>query len=154
MRYDSLYVENNYSVDGKLNADVMLGAVNINADVDVNYSRYGMDIWQRSQNYVAASGGDKAALTALTSLMADQAPNRENIRAAAVKWIDSIVSSNNNDDNTTVVRISYTPIWNLFPARVAKKIKPIVAEYYKGKTICTVNPSELGLLEDNGSVSK
>lgn len=154
MRYDSLYVENKFNVHGKLNGGLALAAVSIEANVEADYLRHGQDIWENSQHYISASGGNKEALTALTSLMSDLAPDRDKIRDAATKWLDSIVSSNDSDDNTTVVKIRYTPIWNLFPAKVARKMKPIVAKRYKGKTICTVNPEDLGILEDNGSVGK
>lgn len=145
MNCDSILMENNFNVTGKLTADVLLAGISISGDVSVTVGRNGKDIWRHGEHYVSASGGDKAALNALVEAISVAEPDDRLLREASSKWIDSIVSSNNSDDNTTVVSISYTPIWTLFPSAIARKIKAYAVERYKDEKICTFDLKDLGM---------
>lgn len=144
MRYDSLQMEENFNVHGKPNSEVMLAGVSIAADVDADDAKKGLQIWNASQHYITASGGDASALAALTKLMTEKDPSLSAIQAAADKWINSISSSSDKSDNTSLINIRYQGIWNLFPIKISKKMKEIATEYYKGKKTC-ISLSNLGI---------
>lgn len=136
MRYDSLYVENKYAVSGKVDTEVMLGAINVTGGVDVQYARKGADIWENSQHFINASGGGQEPLINLTGLMGEKVPDQKTISAAAQTWISSIVCSNNEDDNTALVNVQYTGIWNFFPFDMCDEIREIAMNYYQDKKVC------------------
>ncbi len=145
MNCDSIMMENNFNVTGKLTADVLLAGISISGNVSVTVGRNGKDIWRHGEHYVSASGGDKAALKTLVAAISVPEPDDDLLRDAASKWIDSIVSCDNENDNTAVVSIAYTPIWTLFPSSIARKIKALAVEKYKDKNICTFKLEDLGL---------
>ncbi len=144
MRYDSLRMEEDFNVHGALDAAVMLAGVSIKGGVDVNYAKKGLQIWNASQHYITASGGNSSTLTALTKLMTEKEPNLSSIQAAADKWINSITSSSDKTDNTSLVNIRYQGIWNLFPIKMSKEMKDIAKEYYKDKKTC-INLASIGI---------
>ncbi|MBO4905919.1 MAG: BACON domain-containing protein [Bacteroidaceae bacterium] len=136
IEYDSLYVENNFNIHGKLTGSVALAAISITAGVDVDYSTVGADIWQNSRFYCAISGGDKSSYDAMLEQLNSNTPDRDTLRAAAQKWMESIRSTNDSDDNTAVIKIKCTGIWHLFPRRVADAMKAYIKNKYKGQELC------------------
>ena len=92
-----------------------------------------------------ASGGDIAASNALLTAISVAEPDETKLRTASTRWLDSIVSSDNDTDNTSAINITYTPIWNLFPFRVARAIKEYAIEYYNGKRVCISALDTLGI---------
>lgn len=145
MNCDSVQMEDKYSVGGNLTAGVLLGGISISADVGVTTSRFGKEIWKNSEHYVVASGGDIAASNALLTAISVAEPDETKLRTASTRWLDSIVSSDNDTDNTSAINITYTPIWNLFPYRVARAIKEYAIEYYRGKRVCIPALDTLGI---------
>lgn len=146
MRCDSVLMEDKYSVGGELTAGILLGGISISASVSATHSRFGKEIWKNSEHYVSASGGDKAALNSLLAAISVAEPDEGLLRKASGQWIDSIVSSDDVSDNTSAVRVSYSPVWILFPPDVARKIRQYAIEYYKDKRICTLPVGEIGIL--------
>lgn len=144
MRYDSLAMENKYQVHGDLDATLALAAVTIKGGVDVDYGKQGMEIWNNSQHYITASGGNSATLASLTKLMTEKEPNLDAIQEAADQWINSITSASDQTDNTSLINIRYQGIWNLFPYKMSKKMKEIAREYYKDKKTC-INLASIGI---------
>lgn len=146
VKYDSIAVRDSFNVHGALTANIALASITIDAKADATYSKVGQDIWESSEFYSEISGGDKSTYKALLGQMEKSKPDRTLLRQAAEKWMESIRSSDDkSEDNTALIKIQYTGIWNLFPSDVAEKMKPIIAEYYKGKTLCTVKPEDLGI---------
>ena len=144
MRYDSLAMENKYQVHGDLDATLALAAVTIKGGVAVDYAKKGMEIWNNSQHYITASGGNSATLASLTKLMTEKKPNLDAIQEAADQWINSITSASDQTDNTSLINIRYQGIWNLFPYKMSKKMKEIAREYYKDKKTC-INLASIGI---------
>ena len=144
MRYDSLAMENKYQVHGDLDATLALAAVTIKGGVAVDYAKKGKEIWNASQHYITASGGNSATLASLTKLMTEKEPNLDVIQEAAGQWINSITSASDQTDNTSLINIRYQGIWNLFPYKMSKKMKEIAREYYKGKRTC-INLASIGI---------
>lgn len=144
MRYDSLAMENKYQVHGDLDATLALAAVTIKGGVAVDYAKKGMEIWNNSQHYITASGGNSATLASLTKLMTEKEPNLDVIQEAAGQWINSITSASNQTDNTSLINIRYQGIWNLFPYKMSREMKEIAREYYKGKRTC-INLASIGI---------
>lgn len=103
MRYDSLAMEENFKVHGDLDAKLMLAGVTIQGGVAVDYAKKGMQIWNASQHFITASGGNSATLASLTKLMTEKEPNLSSIQAAADKWINSITSASDQTDNTSLI---------------------------------------------------
>lgn len=144
MRYDSLAMEENFKVHGDLDAKLMLAGVTIQGGVAVDYAKKGMQIWNASQHFITASGGNSATLASLTKLMTEKEPNLNSIQAAADKWINSITSASDQTDNTSLINIRYQGIWNLFPFKMSKEMKEIAREYYKDKKTC-INLANIGI---------
>ena len=144
MRYDSLAMEENFKVHGDLDATLALAAVTIKGGVAVDYAKKGMEIWNNSQHYITASGGNSATLASLTKLMTEKKPNLDAIQEAADQWINSITSASDQTDNTSLINIRYQGIWNLFPYKMSKKMKEIAREYYKDKKTC-INLASIGI---------
>ena len=144
MRYDSLAMEENFKVHGDLDATLALAAVTIKGGVAVDYAKKGMEIWNNSQHYITASGGNSATLASLTKLMTEKEPNLDVIQEAAGQWINSITSASDQTDNTSLINIRYQGIWNLFPYKMSKKMKEIAREYYKDKKTC-INLASIGI---------
>lgn len=144
MRYDSLAMEENFKVHGDLDAKLMLAGVTIQGGVAVDYAKKGMQIWNASQHFITASGGNSATLASLTKLMTEKEPNLNSIQAAADKWINSITSASDQTDNTSLINIRYQGIWNLFPFKMSKEMKEIAREYYKDKKTC-INLASIGI---------
>lgn len=144
MRYDSLAMEENFKVHGDLDATLALAAVTIKGGVAVDYAKKGMEIWNNSQHYITASGGNSATLASLTKLMTEKEPNLIDIQKAADQWINSITSASDQTDNTSLINIRYQGIWNLFPYKMSKKMKEIAREYYKDKKTC-INLASIGI---------
>lgn len=144
MRYDSLAMENKYQVHGDLDATLALAAVTIKGGVAVDYAKKGMEIWNNSQHYITASGGNSATLASLTKLMTEKEPNLIDIQEAAGQWINSITSASDQTDNTSLINIRYQGIWNLFPYKMSREMKEIAREYYKGKRTC-INLASIGI---------
>ena len=144
MRYDSLAMEENFKVHGDLDATLALAAVTIKGGVAVDYAKKGMEIWNESQHYITASGGNSATLASLTKLMTEKKPNLDAIQEAADQWINSITSASDQTDNTSLINIRYQGIWNLFPYKMSKKMKEIAREYYKDKKTC-INLASIGI---------
>lgn len=144
MRYDSLAMEEDFKVHGDLDATLALAAVTIKGGVAVDYAKKGMEIWNNSQHYITASGGNSATLASLTKLMTEKEPNLDVIQEAAGQWINSITSASDQTDNTSLINIRYQGIWNLFPYKMSKKMKEIAREYYKGKRTC-INLASIGI---------
>ena len=144
MRYDSLAMEENFKVHGDLDAKLMLAGVTIQGGVAVDYVKKGMQIWNASQHFITASGGNSATLASLTKLMTEKEPNLNSIQAAADKWINSITSASDQTDNTSLINIRYQGIWNLFPFKMSKEMKEIAREYYKDKKTC-INLASIGI---------
>lgn len=144
MRYDSLAMEENFKVHGDLDAKLMLAGVTIQGGVAVDYAKKGMQIWNASQHFITASGGNSATLASLTKLMTEKEPNLNSIQAAADKWINSITSASDQTDNTSLINIRYQGIWNLFPFKMSKEMKEITREYYKDKKTC-INLASIGI---------
>ena len=144
MRYDSLAMEENFKVHGDLDATLALAAVTIKGGVAVDYAKKGMEIWNNSQHYITASGGNSATLASLTKLMTEKEPNLDAIQKAAGQWINSITSASDQTDNTSLINIRYQGIWNLFPYKMSKKMKEIAREYYKDKKTC-INLASIGI---------
>lgn len=146
MRYDSIAQENNFKVDGKVTAEVPLGPVKIDGGVKVEYEKAGLDIWNNSQHYISASGGDGATLSKLTALMTEQTPNLALIQEAGQTWIKAITCEGKDTDNSAVIKVKYQGVWNLFPRKYRKKMKEIAVKYYKDKPLC-VKLAAIGLDE-------
>ena len=144
MRYDSLAMEENFKVHGDLDATLALAAVTIKGGVAVDYAKKGMEIWNNSQHYITASGGNSATLASLTKLMTEKKPNLDAIQEAADQWINSITSASDQTDNTSLINIRYQGIWNLFPYKMSREMKEIAREYYKGKRTC-INLASIGI---------
>lgn len=144
MRYDSFAMEENFKVHGDLDAKLMLAGVTIQGGVAVDYAKKGMQIWNASQHFITASGGNSATLASLTKLMTEKEPNLNSIQAAADKWINSITSASDQTDNTSLINIRYQGIWNLFPFKMSKEMKEIAREYYKDKKTC-INLASIGI---------
>ena len=144
MRYDSLAMEENFKVHGDLDAKLMLAGVTIQGGVAVDYAKKGMQIWNASQHFITASGGNSATLASLTKLMTEKEPNLNSIQAAADKWINSITSASDQTDNTSLINIRYQGIWNLFPFKMSKEMKEIARAYYKDKKTC-INLASIGI---------
>ena len=144
MRYDSLAMEENFKVHGDLDAKLMLAGVTIQGGVAVDYAKKGMQIWNASQHFLTASGGNSVTLASLTKLMTEKEPNLNSIQAAADKWINSITSASDQTDNTSLINIRYQGIWNLFPFKMSKEMKEIAREYYKDKKTC-INLASIGI---------
>lgn len=144
MRYDSLAMEENFKVHGDLDATLALAAVTIKGGVAVDYAKKGMEIWNNSQHYITASGGNSATLASLTKLMTEKEPNLDAIQKAADQWINSITSASDQTDNTSLINIRYQGIWNLFPYKMSREMKEIAREYYKGKRTC-INLASIGI---------
>lgn len=144
MRYDSLAMEENFKVHGDLDAKLMLAGVTIQGGVAVDYAKKGMQIWNASQHFITASGGNSATLASLTKLMTEKEPNLNSIQTAADKWINSITSASDQTDNTSLINIRYQGIWNLFPFKMSKEMKEIAREYYKDKKTC-INLASIGI---------
>ena len=150
MRYDSIMAKNNFSVGGELSLDLALGPVNIDANVHVDYKRNGRDLWSSSHHYAKCSGGDQKAITELAALVNQVEPNPDLVKQLGQTWSRSIISSNDVDDNTSLVRITYVPIWNLFPDDIAEEIQAYALKYYQGKEL-GINPAVLGFITDSGN---
>ena len=160
MRYDSLKVENKYTVGGKASGKLELGALTVGASADVKYSRSGLDIWKEIHHSIDCTGGSQEAVRELTSLLKQNEPDPEAVNAAMTMWVESICSLADNQkdansvtidgrdgtkkDNTALVSFDYKPIWTIFPLSVSKKMKPIVINCYKGKKIL-VDLSHFGI---------
>ena len=131
IQYDSLAVDNNFKVDGKLTASVALAVIQISGDVEVGYAKEGQDIWENSHYFCSVSGGDQSSYSSLLEQLNSMKPDTESLRSAAQQWMKSIRSSNDDTDNTAVISVQYTGIWNLFPFYVADDIKDYIIQYYK-----------------------
>ena len=153
MRYDSIMAKNNFSVGGELSLDLALGPVNIDANVHVDYTRDGRDLWSSSHHYAKCSGGDQKAITELAALVNQVQPNPDLVKQLGQTWARSIISSNDVDDNTSLVRITYVPIWNLFPDDIADEIQAYAQKYYQGKDL-GINPAVLGFVTNAGNGEK
>ena len=154
MKYDSLNISNSYTVGGKASLKLDLGSFKIGADANVDYSRTGTDIWTETHHHIQCAGGGTDELTQLTALLRSSKPTPEEANKAITDWKKSILSivadgpdgsiisldgkNGSKKDNTSIISFNYTPIWNLFPAKVAMKMKPLIVNYYKkmGKKTC------------------
>ncbi len=149
VKYDSVMVSDDLNLDSaKVTGEVKLGAIQIGASANVTYQQHGQTIWENSHHYCEASGGDTNAMVALVGVMDENFVNRKDLNEAAKKWLASIVSSNDEKDNTALIKCRYTPIWNIFPDDVAQAIKPLAVTYYKGKTLCTIKPENMGFTKE------
>jgi hypothetical protein len=148
IEYDSLSVEDNFKVNGKITARVALAAIQINGQIDAGYSKEGTDIWQNSHFYCAISGGAQSSYSKLLEQMNSNTPDRTALRDATKEWMETIRNSNDNNDNTAVISVEYTGIWNLFPWDVADKIKDVVLDYYKDKKTC-ISIDDMGVKKKN-----
>lgn len=148
MQYDSLYIKNNLDVSGSISVEVMLPAISIEANISAEYKRIGEDIWKNSSHHVSVTGGDPAKFADIAGNMMVEQPNIPTIKTAVTGWMNSIVSSNNETDNTAVIKMTYSPIWILFPGSVQRAVKNIVVERYKGKKLCSkLAPEDFGFLD-------
>lgn len=146
IEYDSLSVDENFKVNGKLTASVALAAITISGSVSASYAKAGKDIWENSHFFCSVSGGDQASYSNLLEQLNSKQPNTETLKNAAQQWMKSINSSNDNKDNTAIISVQYTGIWNLFPFDVADDIKEYILEYYArdGKPLC-INLDNMGV---------
>ena len=150
IRYDSLYMSNNYEITGKANGKLNLGMLEVKANADVTYLREGQDIWKNVQHFISCTGGSNTAITDLISLGRMEQPDPVAINAAVKAWAESICSLGNmtesnkftidgsngsKQDNTDVVAFDYLPIWTIFPLEVAIDLEEIIMDYYKDKKI-------------------
>jgi len=148
IEYDSLKVEDDFTVGGKVTANLALAAIQLNGEVNATYAKKGMDIWQNSHFYCAISGGDQKSYNKMLAQMNSNTPDRTALMEAAQIWMQSIRSSNDADDNTAVISVNYTGIWNLFPWDVADKVKDIISDYYKDKKTC-ISIDDMGVKKKN-----
>ncbi len=149
IEYDSLSVKDDFRVNGKVTAKVMLAAIQIEGNIEAEYAKKGQDIWENSHFYCSLSGGDQKSYSAILDQMNSSKPDREALRTAAKLWMESIRSSNDrNTDNTAIINIEYTGIWNLFPRSVASRIKRYITQKYEGQNLC-VNLKNMGSLSTN-----
>lgn len=169
LMYDKISQQDSFEIGGKINAGIETAVFTLKADIDVTYSKVGEDIWRNSVRSININGGSGEAMSdLLKTLEADTQSMdvlRKSVSEATGKWVESIncyddpqiaiqKKNEGKPDNTALVHIDYTAIWNLFPPLVARKIKPIVADYYKGKQLITVSPEDLGIFDDNGQWTK
>lgn len=147
VHYDALTLQDSLGVDGTLVVGVNTGPLQIDANVHVEYFKKGYDFYKTSTYAYEVRGGNQNAISSLSTAIASLDKDSTALVKAADVWLKSITSEGKNTDNAAVVNIRYVPVWDLFPTKIARKIKPIVAEYYKGETICMVNPEELGITE-------
>ena len=153
IKYDSLSIEDDFKVNGKVRVGVALAAITINGDINAGYSKKGTDIWQSSDTYCSVSGGDPDSYKAMLTQMDSDLPDRAALREAAQKWMASIRCSNDKNDNSDIISIEYTGIWNLFPFYVADEIQEYIVNYYKNKTLC-VDLENMGVLKKNKKEAK
>ena len=62
-------------------------------------------------------------------------PDRDKLTEAAQDWMKSITCTDEKDNNAAIIKYRYTGIWNLFPSKVARKVKKIIEEEYKNQTL-------------------
>jgi hypothetical protein len=150
MRYDSLYMANEYDIKGNAKGKLNLGMLEVNANAEVVYKRSGKDIWKNVHHCLRCTGGSDDAITNLVSLGQMIEPDPVAINAAVKTWAHSICSlgqlteSNNftidgnngsKKDNTDVIAFDYLPIWTIFPLEVAVDMEEIILDYYKDKKL-------------------
>lgn len=158
-----------FKVKGNFTGGITSGVFSLEATANLEYSKFGTDIWKNSTRTVVAHGGSNEALSKMLAALEagtdDMDVVRKNIKDATVEWVKSINSYDDPDiakqakingkgDNTALVHVEYSPIWQLFPIKYQKKIKNIIVDLYKGKTLVTVDPKMLGIVDDNGNVSE
>lgn len=136
IQYDSLSVDNDFKVDGRLTAAVALAVIQISGDVNVTYAQKGQEIWQSSHYLCSVTGGDQTSYSSLLEQLNSMQPNSDALRTAAQTWMSSIRSSHDTTNNTAVINIKYTGIWNLFPSDIADAIKQYIIQYYDGQQLC------------------
>ena len=150
MRYDSLYMANEYDIKGNAKGKLNLGMLEVNANAEVVYKRSGKDIWKNVHHCLRCTGGSDDAITNLVSLGQMIEPDPVAINAAVKTWAQSICSlgqltasnsftidGNNGSkkDNTDVIAFDYLPIWTIFPLEVAVDMEEIILDYYKDKKL-------------------
>ena len=135
IQYDSLAVSDNFHIDGKVTASYMQAAIDITGDVYAGYQKTGLDIWQSSNYYCEVSGGDQKAYEALLEQMEVNTPDRDKLTEAAQDWMRSITCTNEQDINAAIIKYRYTGIWNIFPSKVARKVKKIIEDHYQNQTL-------------------
>ncbi|MBR3937698.1 MAG: hypothetical protein IKJ66_07225 [Bacteroidaceae bacterium] len=135
IQYDSLAVSDDFHIDGQVTASYMQAAIDITGNVSAGYQKTGLDIWQCSNYYCEVSGGDQKAYEALLEQMEVNTPDRDKLTEAARDWMKSITCTDEKDNNAAIIKYRYTGIWNIFPSKVARKIKKIIEEEYKNQTL-------------------
>ena len=136
IQYDSTAVHNDFLIEGKLTTEVALAAIKISGEVNADYAEKGQDVFEKSHYRCDVSGGDQDAYAALLEQLNSMKPQPDEIKDAAQKWMQSIVSSTDESDNTAVINIQCIGIWNLFPFDVADSMKEYIMQKYAGKKLC------------------
>lgn len=167
--FNEISQEDDFKIGGDINGSIKAGLFELKADLTVDYSKVGTDIWKNSSRSVTAHGGSSEALSRMLAALEagtdDMETVRKNIKDATTEWVKSINSYDDPDiakqakmngkgDNTALVHVEYSPVWQLFPIKYQKKIKDIVVDLYKGKKLITVDPKLLGIVDDNGNLSE
>lgn len=149
IEYDSLYMEEEFGVHGKVTANLALSAIQITGDLTAGYGTKGSRLWENSHYYCSITGGNQTSYNAMLEQLNSNRPDREKLKVAAQQWMQSIRSSDDQDsDNTDVISIEYTGIWNLFPFEISDRIKQIVLDYYKDKRTC-MDLNDMGISPTN-----
>jgi len=147
IQYDSLAVCDNFHISGGITANYMQAAIDISGDVEAGYQKTGLDIWQSSNYYCEVSGGNQDAYNALLEQMEVNTPDRAKLTDAAQNWMKSITCSS-EQNNAALIKMNYTGIWNLFPSKVARKIKKIIEDEY-ASTPSFVDIEKMGVMSVN-----
>ena len=136
IQYDSLGVYDNFEINGTLTTEIALAAIKISGEVNVDYAKNGQDVWENSHYLCNVSGGGPESYAALLEQLNSMKPQPDEIKDAAQKWMQSIVSSTDESDNTAVINIQCIGIWNLFPFDVVDSMKEYIMQKYAGKKLC------------------
>ena len=135
IQYDSLAVNDKFHISGKVTASYMQAAIDVSGKIDAGYQKTGLDIWQSSNYYCEVSGGDTKAYEALLKQMEVNTPDRAKLTEAAQDWMRSITCTDEQDINAAIIKYRYTGIWNIFPSKVARKVKKIIEDHYQNQTL-------------------
>ena len=135
VQYDSLAVNDKYHISGGITGNYIQAVVDVSGNLAAGYQKEGLDIWQSSSYYCEVSGGNTNAYDALLKQMEVNTPDRAKLTEAAQDWMRSIICTDDNSNNAAVIKYRYTGIWNIFPSKVARKVKKIIEEEYKNQTL-------------------
>ena len=103
-----------------------------------------------THHLLGCAGVSSGAITQLAALVNQVQPNPDLVKELGQTWAKSIISSNDVDDNTALVRVTYVPIWNLFPDDIADEIQAYAQEFYQGKDL-GIDPAVLGFITNSGN---